>query len=86
LAPDTISGMVSEWMRAAGVKSWARDGVSAHALRHTCASDVLEHSKDLRAVQDMLGHRHLQTTSVYLRRANLDRLREAMGGRRYLVA
>jgi integrase/recombinase XerC len=86
LAPDTISGMVSEWMRAAGVKGWARDGISAHALRHTAASDVLDHSKDLRAVQEMLGHRHLQTTAVYLRRANLDRLRDAMAGRRYLVA
>lgn len=86
LAPDTISGMVSEWMRAAGIKSWARDGVSAHALRHTAASDVLESSRDLRAVQEMLGHRHLQTTSVYLRRADLGRLRDAMAGRRYLVA
>jgi integrase/recombinase XerC len=83
LTADTISGMVSEWMRAAGVKAWARDGVSAHALRHTAASDVLERSKDLRAVQEMLGHRHLQTTSVYLRRANLGRLRDAMAGRTY---
>jgi integrase len=86
LRPDTISGMVSEWMRASGVKGWARDGISAHALRHTAASDVLERSHDLRAVQDMLGHRHLQTTSIYLRRANLDRLRDAMSGRRYLAA
>jgi integrase/recombinase XerC len=86
LAPDTISGMVSEWMRAAGVKGWAHDGISAHALRHTAASDVLESSHDLRAVQEMLGHRHLQTTSIYLRRANLDRLRDAMAGRRYLAA
>jgi integrase/recombinase XerC len=86
LSPDTISGMVSEWMRAAGVKHWARDGVSAHALRHTAASDVLDRSHDLRAVQEMLGHRQLQTTAVYLRRANLDRLRAAMAGRDYRAA
>jgi integrase/recombinase XerC len=86
LAADTISGMVAEWMRAAGVKLRARDGNSAHALRHTAASDVLEASKDLRAVQAMLGHAQLQTTSVYLRRAELGRLREAMSGRDYRPA
>lgn len=86
LSPDTISGMVAEWMRAAEIKRWPRDGVSGHALRHTCASDVLERSKDLRAVQEMLGHRHLQTTSIYLRRASLPRLREAMSGRGYQPA
>jgi integrase/recombinase XerC len=86
LRPDTISGMVSEWMRAAGIKLVARDGVSAHALRHTAASDVLEQSKDLRAVQDMLGHRQLATTAIYLRRASLGRLRDAMEGRAYDAA
>jgi hypothetical protein len=35
---------------------------------------------------DELRRRHLQTTSIYLRRANLDRLRDAMAGRRYLAA
>jgi integrase/recombinase XerC len=83
LAPDTISGLVSEWMRAAGIKAWPRDGVSAHALRHTCATDVLVRSKDLQAVSEMLGHRQLQTTAIYLKHANLSRLREAMEDRDY---
>ena len=83
LAPDTISGLVSEWMRAAGIKAWARDGVSAHALRHTCATDVLARSKDLQAVSQMLGHRQLQTTAIYLRHAEMGRLRDAMEDRDY---
>lgn len=83
LQPDTISGMVSDWMRAAGIKHSARDGVSAHALRHTAASDVLEGCHDLRAVQEMLGHQNLSTTAIYLRRASLDRLRTVMEGRTY---
>ncbi len=83
LTPDTISGMVSEWMRAAGIKRRARDGVAAHALRHTAASDVLDRCGDLRVVQQMLGHSQLATTSIYLRRAGLSQLREAMEGRRY---
>lgn len=83
LTPGTISTLVSRWMRAAGIKHGRFDGTSAHALRHTAASDVLEHSGDLRAVQEMLGHADLNTTAVYLRRAGLDRLRAAMDGRDY---
>lgn len=83
LAADTISGLVSDWMTAAGVKRRQRDGVSAHALRHTCASDVLDTCGDLRVVQELLGHQHLQTTAIYLRRAGLGKMREAMAGRRY---
>jgi site-specific recombinase XerC len=86
LAPNTISGMVSEWMAAAGIKQRARDGVSAHAARHTAASAVLDRCHDVTVVQRMLGHAHLSTTSIYLRRAGLDALRDAMEGRSYLLA
>lgn len=83
LSADALSGMVSEWMRAASVKRAARDGVSAHALRATAASDVLDACGDLRVVQEMLGHQNLSTTSIYLRRAGLPQMRKAMGGRKY---
>lgn len=83
LKPDTIGGMVSEWMRAAGVKRRSRDGMSAHAFRHTAASDVLDACNDLRVVQQMLGHENLTTTTVYLRRASMGKMRDAMAGRTY---
>ncbi len=82
LAYDTISKMVSEWMSEAGIKRWSRDGVSAHALRHTAATDMLRAGAHLRDVQHALGHAHLATTEVYLPLVVHD-LREAMGGRRY---
>lgn len=81
LVPATIGKRVSALMRAAGVKRAAYDGVSLHALRHTAASDVLDASGDIRAVQAMLGHQHLATTEVYLRRADLGRVRAAMEAR-----
>jgi site-specific recombinase XerD len=70
-------------MARAGVKRHAYDGVSGHALRHTAASDVLDECKDLRAVQQMLGHAQLSTTAIYLRRVSAESLRTAMGGRTY---
>lgn len=83
LDAGTISNYMSRWMAEAGVKHRPRDGVSAHALRHTAASDVLDECGDLRVVQSMLGHAQLATTSIYLRRANLGQMRSAMEGRTY---
>lgn len=83
LSAETVSTYVSRWMSLAGLKRGRWDGVSAHALRHTAASDVLDACQDLRVVQAMLGHQHLATTSIYLRRASLGQMREAMEGRTY---
>lgn len=83
LSAQTISTYLSRWMEGAGLKVGRWDGRSAHALRHTAASDVLERCHDLRVVQEMLGHQHLSSTSIYLRRAGMARLRDAMEGRHY---
>jgi site-specific recombinase XerC len=66
-----------------GVKVAAWDGMSGHALRHTCATEVLDSCHDLRAVQELLGHDSLQSTQVYLGRFGAERLRAAMEGRTY---
>lgn len=83
LSAPTISTYVSRWMDAAGLKSRPWDGRSAHALRHTALSDVLERCHDIHVVREMAGHTNIATTSIYLRRANIGQLRDAMEGRRY---
>lgn len=87
LAPATISKYVRELMASSGVKLRARDGRSAHGLRRTAGSDVMERCGDVQVVQAMLGHAQIETTAqYYLRPVSVARLREAMEGREYRVA
>ena len=38
---------------------------SSHKLRHTAATLMLQNGVDVRAVQEVLGHEHLNTTEIY---------------------
>lgn len=77
----TISGRMSYLMRDAGIKDHPFDGVSAHALRRTAATETLEASGNLRAVQNLLGHADLSSMRHYIARASIAEIAQAVEAR-----
>lgn len=82
MRPRAIGDLVAALMLEVGIKKASHDGMSGHALRHTCAQELVDAGTDIRLVQSALGHRSVTTTENYLRRQPPG-LREAMGGRKY---
>lgn len=52
--------------------------ISPHVFRHTCALHMVEADVDIVLVQDVLGHKRLETTSHYVE-VSMERKRKALG-------
>lgn len=91
-SPRAMRRLVERWYTRAGVRR--HPGAAVHALRHTFGTQALDSGASIVEVQQLMGHRSLETTKRYLdvvgggledavaHHRSRELLRRAQGGRR----
>lgn len=61
LTARSVQRLVEKYVRAARLPV----KITPHGLRHSFATDLLTSGADLRAIQELLGHKNVSTTQIY---------------------
>jgi integrase/recombinase XerD len=68
LAQAQIREILRKYQQQCHIKK----AVTPHAMRHACATHLLQAGADIRLIQELLGHARLDSTAIYTRVTPLD--------------
>jgi len=80
LTPRSVQRLVKRYAKMAGLTK----KITPHSLRHSYGTDLLAGGADIRAVQELLGHKNITTTQIYthITDQHLKEVYQAFHGRR----
>ncbi len=73
LAKSSISAIIKRRIKDIGINN---PKITAHSLRHTCGSLMVEENMDVEDIKDMLGHSDTNVTRIYIDMARQRRMIE----------
>lgn len=65
ISKNTVQKMITKYATAYG-----KPGLTAHVLRHSFGTNVFKKTKNIRGVQEILGHSNISTTQIYTHMLN----------------
>ena len=73
LDKQLIYDIIKKYVKRAGIQKH----ITPHCFRHSCATHMLQNGAPVEMIQQLLGHRHINSTAIYTR-AMLDDLKKSI--------